>query len=340
MKTKVYDLKTQYEEGMNAAAEEIQRGGLVIFPTETVYGIGANAFSEEAVAGIFRAKGRPQDNPLIVHVADIAGAESAAHIPEEAHPLMDAFWPGPLTLVMPKREILGSAVTAGLDTVGIRMPAHPAARDLIARAGVPIAAPSANISGRPSATNAAHALEDFDGRVNIILDGGESAVGVESTVCVPQRVPLILRPGGVTPEMIKEICGSVEVSSAVMRELKEGEAAPSPGMKHKHYSPRAEVYIAEGEAIAKKIKAMYDIEEARGRKAAVICPENFAGEYGARRIYPVGEGAEGAARKLFATLRQLDEDGIDVAYFHGIDRGGMGLAVMNRAMRSAGFKVI
>ena len=241
------------DESLSRAGELIRAGGLVAFPTETVYGLGANALDADAVRRIFEAKGRPGDNPLIVHISRvdqlsplITGAPSPA-----ARALMDACWPGPMTLIFPKSPAVPAEVTAGLDTVAVRFPVHPAARSLIEAARRPIAAPSANRSGRPSPTTAAHVLEDMDGRVPLILDGGACAVGLESTVIdVTGDTPRILRPGGVTPERIAEICGGVTVDDAVLRPLREGERPRSPGMKYRHYAPTGALTIVQGGADA------------------------------------------------------------------------------------------
>ncbi len=240
-------------ETLERAGELIREGHLVAFPTETVYGLGANALDADAVRRIFEAKGRPGDNPLIVHIsalsqlpALIAGAPSPA-----ARALMDAYWPGPMTLIFPKSDAVPEAVTAGLGTVAVRFPAHPAARALIDAAGVPIAAPSANRSGRPSPTSARHVLEDMDGRVPLILDGGDCEVGLESTVIdLSGETPRVLRPGGVTPEMIVAACGSAGVDPAVMRPLGENEVARSPGMKYRHYAPVGALTVVKGEDVA------------------------------------------------------------------------------------------
>ena len=252
------------------AAQLLRAGEIVGFPTETVYGLGANALSDPAVRKIFAAKERPADNPLIVHIAALADMEPLCHINDMARRLAAAFWPGPLTMILPKKDIVPAVVTAGLDSVAIRMPSHPVARALIEACGLPIAAPSGNRSGRPSPTLAAHMLEDMDGRVPLILDGGACDVGVESTVvALTGDIATVLRPGGITPDMLAGVLGQVQVADSVMRPLREGEAAPSPGMKHKHYAPRARMTLYEGaaEAVAARIRSEYDALPAAVRQS-------------------------------------------------------------------------
>ena len=331
-------------ESIAEAGEIIRAGGLVGFPTETVYGLGANALNGDAVRMIFEAKGRPSDNPLITHVATEAEIPPLirGHIPAAARALMDAYWPGPMTLIFPKSDLIPPEVSAGLDTVGIRMPSHPAARALIQAAGVPIAAPSANRSGRPSPTTAKHVMDDMDGRIPLILDGGPCDVGVESTVIdVTGDVPRVLRPGGVTPEMIARVCGAVEVDGAVMRPLREGEKPRSPGMKYRHYAPTGDLTIFEGEAeaVARAICARYD--EAPDNAAILALPGHEA-LYGARRVIPLGQAdsASSVAAALFAVLRRLDDEGAEHIFSEAVDAEGVGLAVMNRLGRAAAFHIV
>ena len=331
-------------ESIAEAGEIIRAGGLVGFPTETVYGLGANALNGDAVRMIFEAKGRPGDNPLITHVATEAEIPPLirGHIPAAARALMDAYWPGPMTLIFPKSDLIPPEVSAGLDTVGIRMPSHPAARALIQAAGVPIAAPSANRSGRPSPTTAKHVMDDMDGRIPLILDGGPCDVGVESTVIdVTGDVPRVLRPGGVTPEMIAKACGAVEVDGAVMRPLREGEKPRSPGMKYRHYAPTGDLTIFEGEAeaVASAIRARYD--EAPDNAAILALPGHEA-LYGDRRVIPLGQAdsASSVAAALFAVLRRLDDEGAEHIFSEAVDAEGVGLAVMNRLGRAAAFHIV
>ena len=316
------------------AAALLRAGELMAFPTETVYGLGADALNGEAAARIFAAKGRPADNPLIAHIAGesglaglIAGEPCAC-----ARKLMRAFWPGPMTLIFPKSPRVPREVTAGLDTVAVRMPSHPVARALIRAAQTPIAAPSANRSGRPSPTTAAHVLEDMDGRIPLILDGGPCEVGLESTVVdVTGARPRILRPGGVTREMLEGVVGDVDVDEGVLHQLQAGSQARSPGMKYKHYAPKGEVTIVTGPRAAQEIARLYD---AAGGRAAILAFSQA--DYGARRVYRL----KNAPGELFAALRQLDEDGMETIYAEDVPTTGVGLAVMNRLMRAAAFRVV
>ena len=322
----------------------IRAGELVGMPTETVYGLGADALNPRAVLRIFEAKGRPADNPLIVHVADVADVTPLVReVPQAARRLMAAYWPGPMTLILPRADCIPDEVSAGLDTVGIRLPGSEAARALIRAAGRPIAAPSGNRSGRPSPTTAAHMLEDMDGRIPLILDGGPCAVGVESSVIdATGEVPIILRPGGVTPEMVANVAGSVAVDEHVMRPLAEDEAARSPGMKYRHYAPKAKTAVYRGDAarVAGAICARYDEATAAGERCVIL---GFDGRgYGDRARVSLGRAdrAEDAAARLFAALREADARGATLALCEAVDEKGIGLAVMNRMGRAAGFDIV
>ena len=328
-------------EAIAEAARIINEGGLVGMPTETVYGLGADALNEEAVLSIFAAKERPADNPLIVHVSSLEEIPPLVReIPENAKRLMEAFWPGPMTLILPKSERISSAVSAGLDTVGIRMPSSDAARALIRASGTPIAAPSANRSGKPSPTTAQHVFEDMDGRIPMILDGGECEVGVESSVIdATGETPIILRPGGITPEMVESVLGSCDVDEHVMSPLKEGELVRSPGMKHRHYSPEAKTAIYEGAAqnVIAAICAAYDEAQDRGEKPCILGFDEH--DFGDRNKISLGSESapREAAKRLFAALRELDQRGETVALCEAVEPTGIGLAVMNRMGRAAGF---
>lgn len=330
-------------EAIREAAELIRKGELVGMPTETVYGLGANALDEEAVKKIFAAKGRPGDNPLIVHVSCLAEIQPLVReIPDSAKRLMEAFWPGPMTLILPKSDLIPSAVSAGLDTVGIRLPASEAARELIRVSGCPIAAPSANRSGRPSPTTAQHVFEDMDGRIPMILDGGSSEVGVESSVIdATGDVPVILRPGGITPEMVEKVLGDVRVDEHVMSPLHEGDVVRSPGMKYKHYAPKAKtvIYDGEAEAVIAAICARYDEAERAGEVPAILGFDEH--DFGSRTRISLGsvKRPQEAAARLFGALRELDERGETVALCEAVEATGIGLAVMNRMGRAAGFDI-
>lgn len=326
------------------AAELLRAGQVVGFPTETVYGLGGDALNPAAAERIFAAKGRPADNPLIVHICapeQLRGL-TAGELPGAAQLLMRSFWPGPMTLILPRAEAVPDEVSAGLDTVGVRMPSHPVARALIAAAGRPIAAPSANRSGRPSPTRAQDVLEDMDGRIPLILDGGECDIGLESTVIsLEHGAARILRPGAVTPEMIRGVLGEVEVDSTALSPLKAGQVARSPGMKYRHYAPRGKLILIEGEplAVLSAMRERYAGEAARGRRAALLLPDSLAGGFDGLRVYRLGDTPQDASHRIFAALRQLDRDEVDIAFCQTFDTAGIGLALMNRLDRAAGFAI-
>lgn len=324
-------------DGIDTAARLLQSGQLVAIPTETVYGLAADALNGEAVASIFRAKDRPMDNPLIVHIGDIKDwAPLVTHITDEAKNLADAYWPGPLTMILPAADCIPNEVTGGLNTVAVRFPAHPIAQAVILRSGCPLAAPSANRSGSPSPTNAQRVVEDMDGRIAAILDGGSSDVGVESTVIdMCHTPPRLLRPGGITPTMLEEVLGPIEIDSAVTHALEAGAIAASPGMKYKHYAPRAEVHIVKGTPSA---YAEYVNQHCAPGVFALCFEEDKvtvpAVTYGSRY------DALSQAQQLFDALRQLDEQGAKTVYAACPSQEGVGLAVYNRLLRAAGFRII
>ncbi len=327
------------------AGKLLKDGELVAIPTETVYGLAADALNGEAVANIFKAKGRPMDNPLIVHIADLSQVDDlVAFVPPVLEDLAKAFWPGPLTVILEKSDLIPDEVSAGLDTVAIRMPSHPVARAIIKAAGTPLAAPSANTSGMPSPTTAAHVLHDMDGKISAVVDGGPCEVGVESTVLtLCTRVPRILRPGRVTPEDLFDVLGDVDVDDAVLGQLAEGAVAASPGMKYKHYSPKAEVYIVDGsaEGFAKYVNEK--VAERAAEEAAVAALV-FDGEEALVNCVTLPFGAEddslGQAEHLFDDLRRADELGVSDIYVRCPSAEGVGLAVMNRLLRAAEFRII
>lgn len=318
------------------AARILRSGGLVAFPTETVYGLGAHALDPNAVRAVFAVKGRPADNPLIVHVSDAAnGFALAKNPPAAAFALADAFWPGPLTLVLPSSGAVPKETTAGLDTVALRVPAHPVALALLAAAGVPVAAPSANRSGRPSPTRAEHVLADLDGRIDAVLDGGETGVGVESTVIdLTVSPPVILRPGGVSREAIEEVIGPV----AERAEGPSGEPPRSPGLKYRHYAPRARAVVVSG-APERVTQAVLKLsQELRGRAAFLLSDETIATlPQGISGLFPLGSKSapEEAARRLYHGLREMDRPGVDVIFLEGYDEVGIGRALMDRMRRAA-----
>ena len=336
---------TNSKQDIETAGKLLKDGELVAIPTETVYGLAADALNGEAVANIFKAKGRPMDNPLIVHIADLSQVDDlVAFVPPVLEDLAKAFWPGPLTVILEKSDLIPDEVSAGLDTVAIRMPSHPVARAIIKAAGTPLAAPSANTSGMPSPTTAAHVLHDMDGKIAAVVDGGPCEVGVESTVLtLCTRVPRILRPGRVTPEDLFDVLGEVEVDDAVLGQLAEGAVAASPGMKYKHYSPKAEVYIVDGsaEGFAKYVNEK--VAERAAEEAAVAALV-FDGEESLVNCVTLPFGAEddslGQAEHLFDDLRRADELGVSDIYVRCPSAEGVGLAVMNRLLRAAEFRII
>ena len=331
---------------LSLAASLLKDGRLVAFPTETVYGLGANAFDRNAVLSVFAAKGRPADNPLIVHIFDRAQLSDLCTVQEKAVPLMDSFWPGPLTILFEKKEKVPDEVTAGLPTVAIRMPSHPVAIDLLKVSGLPVAAPSANSSGRPSPTTATHVLEDMNGKIPLILDGGSCEVGLESTVldlCHGQ--PTILRPGGITKEMLESVLHeNVALAGSILRPLAPDEKALSPGMRHKHYAPMASVTLVDGAEsdVLALLPRLYEQENARGRKTCVLCFTEHLPLL--RNCNPHALGSkrspEEVARRLFSALRMLDEEGMDSVFSEVLPPEGMGLAVMNRLGRAAAFRIV
>lgn len=322
------------------AAEWLQAGEVVAFPTETVYGLGADAANTAAVDKIFAAKGRPSDNPLIVHVANLAQVEAvAAAIPPVAKTLMERFWPGPLTLVLPKRGgAVSERVTAGLPTVAVRMPNHPLALALIEASGLALAAPSANRSGRPSPTTAAHVLADLSGRIAGVIDGGPTGIGVESTVLdCSGEVPTILRPGGVTKEALSEVIGRVEEAVGIGDE----QTAPkAPGMKYTHYAPKAPLWIVSGPPPL--VQRFIDESRAKGKTVGVLTTEENKNRYAADVVLACGtrRRLETVAHRLYDTLRQFDETGVDLIYSEAFPEEGIGAAIMNRLKKAAGGRVI
>lgn len=330
---------------LKRAGALIRDGGLVAFPTETVYGLGANGFDTDAVKRIFEAKGRPSDNPLILHISRAGELDRlVADVPEKAARLMDRFWPGPLTLILKKSSLVPEVVTAGLETVAIRMPSHPVAMNLIRYAGVPVAAPSANLSGKPSPTRAAHVVRDLLGRVDMIIDGGDVAVGLESTVAeVTGEEVVILRPGGITPEQIREVIGDVALDPAIEGDIIRG-TPRAPGMKYIHYSPEADVIIIEGqpERVAAAIERMAQQLEEQGKRVGIMATRQTGALYRHGRVIPVGDREDPStiAAGLFAALREFDALGVDVILAEGIEQRGVGLAVMNRLLKAAAYHVI
>lgn len=331
-------------EYIEEAAKLIQKGQLVAFPTETVYGLGANALDANACAEIFKVKGRPQDNPLIVHVSNFDMVKSVTEDwNEQAKRCAEAFWPGPLTLVLPKTAFIPDTVSAGLGSIGIRMPSHPVALSLIEKAGVPIAAPSANLSGKPSPTNGIHVWKDLRGRIPLVLDGGVCNVGVESTVLdLTGNIPMILRPGGITKEKLEEVLGEVKVDLP-----SENQAPKAPGMKYRHYAPMGELYllIGEREKILTRMAEAIQKAHSRLKKVGILCTLESASELHSQLpdlLFVLGseKRPEEVAASLYEGLRLCDEQGIDVILAEGVSKNGLGFAIMNRLEKASGQKIL
>ncbi len=345
MKTEVIDATRQPEAGTQLGGRIVRDGGLVAFPTETVYGLGANGLDGAAVQRIFDAKGRPNDNPLILHVAkknDVRRLWDT--VPAKAQRLMDAFWPGPLTLVYTKSDAVPMEVTAGLDTVAVRMPDNKTARALIRAADVPIAAPSANASGRPSPTTAEHVLADMEGKIPLVIDGGSCKYGLESTVVSVGATPTILRPGVVTQGMLEAVIGPVNLAQSILSPLREGEAPSSPGMKYRHYAPDAQVTVIMGEdprQIAQKTLSLYQAAEKTGKKCIILATQQTRHFYRGEEYVIIGDRDRPLTlcASLFSYLRQVEHQA-DLILAEGIPAQEEGLAFMNRLLRAAGFSCV
>ena len=357
--TKIY--KGDDHVGIEEAVKILQSDGLVAFPTETVYGLGANALNEGAAAKIYAAKGRPSDNPLIVHIADTKSVyELAKEVPQKAVMLMEAFWPGPLTIILNKKDIVPAGTTGGLNTVAIRMPSHPVALELIRKSGLFIAAPSANTSGRPSPTEAKHVVEDMTGKIDVILDGGAVGIGIESTIVdLTGDIPAILRPGFITKTMLESIIGPVEIDPALINP--DPTLRPkAPGMKYTHYAPKGELTIVEEKSndsinlsidysnkndiylVVDKINELAKAKELQGYKVAVIASDEYASLYKCKNILVAGNSDknETVAAKLYGILRQCDALDVEYIYSEAFDKGELGGAIMNRLLKAAGQRVI
>ena len=333
-------LSAENAEDITFAADLLQAGELVTIPTETVYGLAANALDPAAVAKIFAAKGRPQDNPLIVHVLSLEdSAPLVKDIPPQARQLAKAFWPGPLTIVLEKSALVPEIVSAGLDTVALRSPSHPAARALLRACGLPLAAPSANRSGSPSPTTAQHVMDDMAGRIAAVLDGGNCGVGVESTVVtIATSVPTLLRPGGISPAQLREVLGELDIAEGVTRELATDEQAHSPGMKHRHYAPKATLTLVHG-----SLENILSYAQTQGVDGILCFDEDAASQpacdctllsYG-----PAGDPKE-QARQIFARLREIDQRGLRNVLVRCPEKNGLGLAVYNRLLRASEFREV
>lgn len=343
---KIEDTKQIKNEELAEAAQILRDGGLVAFPTETVYGLGANALDEAAAKKIYAAKGRPSDNPLIAHISCLEELKPlVAYIPEAGRKLAEAYWPGPLTMVFPKSDIVPYGTTGGLDTVAVRMPSDPVANRLIKLAGVPVAAPSANTSGRPSPTTAQHVWQDMEGKIEMILDGGPVGIGVESTIVdVSGDVPTLLRPGAITMEMLRETVGRVEIDPAIQAPPSADLRPKAPGMKYRHYAPKASLTIVEGEQekVTAKINELLKEGEAAGEKIGVIASTETAADYLGGIVRTIGSRSDelSISRHLFGILRDFDTLQVDRIYSESFETPQMGQAIMNRLMKAAGHQVM
>ena len=348
MNTKFYEIDINHidEDKMQEAGNLIAAGELVAFPTETVYGLGGDALHPEAAKKIYAAKGRPSDNPLIIHIAEVSDLERVAKVvPEQAKKLAEAFWPGPLTMVVWKKEDVPYATTGGLDTVAVRMPNHPVALDLIRKSGKLIAAPSANTSGRPSPTEGSHVMEDLDGRIAMVLDSGPVGIGIESTIIdLTEDIPMVLRPGYITPEMLSEVLGEEVIMDPGIIAADDTTKPKAPGMKYKHYAPKADMVIVDGEKenVVAKITECIQKAKADGLKAAVIATEETKSLYEADVVLCIGarDEEDSIARHMYKILRDCDKLDVDVIYSESFKTPRIGQAIMNRLLKAAGHQVI
>ena len=347
METKVItiDHRAMDEKVLQEAGRIIQQGGLVAFPTETVYGLGGDALNKESSKKIYAAKGRPSDNPLIVHICCLKDLSPIVkEIPEAVERLAEAFWPGPLTIIMKKSEAVPKETTGGLDTVAVRMPSHPVALRFIEYAGGYVAAPSANVSGRPSPTKAKYVIEDMNGRIDMILDGDGIDIGLESTIIdMSGDMPMILRPGYITKEMLEKVLGDVAVDKTIL-DINCKEPPKAPGMRYRHYAPKAELTIVEGE-VSETIQAINQLTQQahnRGEKVGIIGTEETRGQYSGDSVKSVGKrrDEESIARTLYTILREFDDEDVSVIYSESFSECNMGQAIMNRLLKAAGHKII
>ncbi len=347
MKTKIIrtDEKNIDMQAITEAGRVIREGGLVAFPTETVYGLGGDALNGESSGKIYAAKGRPSDNPLIVHIAHIDALSGIVReIPEAAYRLADKYWPGPLTMIFNKADCVPLETTGGLNTVAVRMPSNKIARALIEASGGYVAAPSANRSGRPSPTIVKYVIEDLDGRVDMIIDGGESDIGLESTIIdLTGDRPMILRPGYITEEMLEQTVAGVEVDRTII-DGNSTEAPKAPGMKYRHYAPAGNLIIVEGQAdqVSAYINEQLQIYKSRGKKTGVIATDETAESYLADSVKSAGKRKQEdkIAKHLFRILREFDDEGVQIIYAESFEQKGVGQAIMNRLLKAAGHQVI
>ena len=333
-------------EAIRRGGDILKQGGLVAFPTETVYGLGGDALNPQASMKIYAAKGSPSDNPLIVHIAEFDKlAPIVAEVPEKAKILAEKYWPGPLTMIFPKKDIVPYGTTGGLDTVAVRMPVDPVANCLIHLAGVPIAAPSANTSGRPSPTKAEHVIEDMDGKIEMIIDGGAVGIGVESTIVdVSGEIPTLLRPGAITIEMLRETLGQVDIDPVILGPVSGDIKPKAPGMKYRHYAPKADMILVEGDMdkVVDYINEQTKKAEAEGKKVGIICTEESRDMYQGGNLEVIGsrEHEETVAHNLFAVLRDFDARKVDCIFSESFSKDQLGQAIMNRLCKAAGYHIV
>lgn len=347
MMTKLYQIDKNKidKEKMREAGELLLAGELVAFPTETVYGLGGNALDASASRKIYAAKGRPSDNPLIVHIADWDSLDRiTSNIPEGAKKLADVYWPGPLTMIFPKSDAVPVETTGGLDSVAVRMPNHPIALELIRQGGGYVAAPSANTSGRPSPTEAKHVAEDLNGRIAMILDGGNVGIGLESTIVdFTEEIPTVLRPGAINLDMLTKVLGEVRMDPGLEQE-NEHVRPKAPGMRYRHYAPKAQLAIVEGDtdAVIEKINALTESKLAEGKKVGIISTDETYYRYKNGIIKSIGsrQEEESIARHLYGILRDFDEEEADCIYSESFETPKLGMAIMNRLLKAAGHKII
>lgn len=352
MKTKIVkidagkeDFTEQDEMALQEAGRILKQGGLVAFPTETVYGLGGDALNPESSRKIYAAKGRPSDNPLIIHIASTEALPLIVKdVNDKVKKVAESFWPGPLTIILPKSDAVPEETTGGLQTVAVRLPSHPVARRLIECAGGYVAAPSANVSGKPSPTLAKYVIEDMDGRIDMIIDGGEVGIGLESTIVdLTVEPPQILRPGYITQEMLNEVLGQVDVDKTIL-DNSSGLAPKAPGMKYRHYAPKGDLTIVTGdsEEVVKYINEQATDFVAAGKKVGIIASDEMLQQYCATIVKNIGNRTDEAAiaRNLYRILREFDEEGAEIIFSEAFDDGGMGQAIMNRLLKAAGHKVV
>ena len=352
METKIFKPTSEH---IAEAGAILRRGGLVAFPTETVYGLGGNALDGDAARRIYEAKGRPSDNPLIAHISSMEElAPLVSRIPEAGQILAEKFWPGPLTMIFPKSDQVPLSTTGGLDTVAVRMPSDPVANRLIALAGVPVAAPSANTSGRPSPTTAQHVLQDMDGRIDMIIDGGPVGIGVESTIVdVSVETPTVLRPGAITMEMLEEVLGEVQIDPAILGPVSADLRPKAPGMKYKHYAPKADLTLVEPEdgdmespdsleRMTEKVRQLAEEKLAEGFRVGIICTDESRQTYPKGLVRSIGSRTrrETVAHNLYALLREFDDLKADYIFSESFPEDHLGQAIMNRLSKAAGYHIV